>query len=115
MKRWKAHKLIGTAAAKQYVKDVKNSMTTEQWDVIKDKIEDTVLVCPQLGEIVIFINSELTGNKVKQLIQLCEVIEFGKTFCYDTGSEALPITKDNYRSINYLDWLNEIPEQYNVE
>ena len=109
MKRYKAHIAEATPEARQYVKDVKNSMTPEQWDAIKDKIEDTVERCPQLGKPIICIDPVMTGNKVKQLIQLCDVIQFGKTFVYDTGTEALPITLDNYKSISYLLWLNESP------
>ena len=113
MKRWKAHKAQATTEARQYVKDIKNSMTSEQWAAVKDKIEDTIVVCPQIGKKIVFIDSKLTGNKVKQLLQLCNVIQFGRTFVYDTGTEALPITIENYKSIPYLDWLNESP--YNTE
>ena len=112
MKRWKAHQVEATPEARQFVKDVKNSMTTDQWNTVKDKIQDTIVKCPELGKKVVFIDPKLIGNKVKQLIQLCNVIRFGKTFFYDTGTEALPITIDNYKSIPYLNWLNEIPEKY---
>lgn len=79
---------------------------------ILSKIGDSIEKCPQIGKKCGFIDPKLTGNKVKQLIQLCDVIRFGKTFFYDTGTEALPITIDNYKSVNYLDWLTEIPEKY---
>ena len=115
MKRWKAHIVEATPEARQFVKDVKNSMTPEQWDAIKNKIQDTIVKCPELGKTVVFIDPKLTGNKVKHLLQLCDVIQFGKTFVYDTGTEALPITIDNYKSIPYLDWLNEIPEIYIID
>ena len=115
MKRWKAHIVKATPEARQFVKDVKNSMTSEQWDAIKDKIEDSIVKCPELGKKVVFINPELIGNKVKRLIQLCNVIQFGKTFFYDTGTEAIPITIDNYKSIPYLQWLNKTPEEYIID
>lgn len=115
MKRWKAHQVEATPEARQFVKDVKNSMTTEQWYAVKDKIQDTIVICPELGKKIVFIDPKLTGNKVKQLLQLCDVIQFGKTFFYDAGIEALTITINNYKSIPYLDWLNEIPEKYITE
>ena len=115
MKRWKATQVIATDAARQFVKDIKNSMTSEEWNAIKNKIQDSIEICPELGKKVIFIDPELTGNKVKRFIQLCDVIQFGKTFFYDTGTEALLITKNNYKSIPYLDWLNEIPEKYQID
>ncbi len=112
MKRWRSHMAQATTEARQFVKDVKNSMTQTQWDAIKDKIEDTIVVCPQIGKKIVFIDTELTGNKVKQLLQLCDIIQFGRTFFYDTGTEALTITIDNYKSIPYLQWLSGIPEKY---
>lgn len=115
MNRYKAHILEATQEAKQFVKDLKNNMTSEQWDAIKNKIEDSIVKCPEIGKKVLFINPKLTGNKVKRFIQLCNVIQFGKTFLYDTGAEAIPITIDNYKSIDYKLWLNEIPEKYKVE
>lgn len=82
---------------------------------IKTKIGDSIEKCPQIGKRCAFIDPVMTGNKVKHLLQLCDVIQFGKTFVYDTGTEALPITIDNYKSIPYLDWLNEIPEIYIID
>lgn len=115
MKRWKCHLVKATPEAKQFVKDLKDSMTPEQWDAIKDKIEDSVERCSQERVKTLFVDPKLTGNKVKHFLQLCKVIRFGRTFFYDTGTEALPITIDNYKSIPYLDWLNEIPEKYITE
>ena len=112
MKRWKAHHVETTPEARQFVKDVKNSMTASQWNTIKEKIQDSIIKCPELGKKVVFIDPELTGNKVKHLLQLCNVIRFGKVFFYDTGTEALPITIDNYKTIDYTLWLNEMPEKY---
>lgn len=115
MKRWKAHIVESTPEAKQFVKDVKKSMTQSQWDTIKNKIEDSIVKCPELGKKTVFIDPELIGNKVKHLLQLCNVIQFGKTFLYDTGTEVVAITIENYKSIDYKLWLNEIPEKYKVE
>jgi hypothetical protein len=111
MKRYIAHIVKATPEAKQFVLDYLDTLTAEQRTAALEKIEDSIEICPQLGEKAIFINPDQTGNKVKQLIQLCDVIQFGKTFLKDTGTGVIPITKDNYKSIPYLQWLNESPYQ----
>jgi hypothetical protein len=109
MQRWKAHIVKLTPEAKQFVKDYLDSLSTAQRTAVRAKIEETVHNCIQLGESVMFINPDMTGNKVKELLQLCTVIKFGKTFVYDDGEKAIPVTKANYKSIPYTDWLNESP------
>ena len=115
MKRYLATIAIRTTEARQFIKDAKNSMTIEQWDAVKNKIEDVIIICPQLGKKVVFIDPKLTGNKVKKLLSLCEIIRFGMSFFYDTGTEAIPVTVENYKSISYLKWLDKIPEKYQPE
>ena len=114
MKRWLAHIVKATPEAKQFVLDYLDTLTVEQKAKTLEKIEDSIEICPQLGEKVIFINPDQSGNKVKQLIQLCDVIMFGKTFLKDTGTGVESITLDNYKSIPYLQWLNESPYQEEI-
>lgn len=114
MKRWLAHIVKATPEAKQFVKDYLDTLTPAQKVKALEKIEDSIEICPQLGEKVIFINPDQTGNKVKQLIQLCDVVQFGRAFLKDTGTGVEPITLDNYKSIPYLEWLNESPYQEEI-
>lgn len=108
MKRYLAHIAIADKIGRQFVKDAKKG----EPDVIKNKIEDSFLICPQVRQMAIFIDPVLTKNKFKKLLQDSEMLQFGKTFLYDTGSEALPITLNNYKSIPYTQWLDEMPKKY---
>ena len=108
MKRYLAHIAIADEIGRQFVKDAKDGETDE----VKSKLEDSFLICPQVGKMAIFIDPVLIKNKFKKLLQDCEMLQFGKTFLYDTGSEALPITLDNYKSIPYTQWLDEMPKKY---
>jgi len=109
MKRYKAHIIESTPEAKQFVKDYLKTLSPEQKEIVLQKLDDSIERCPQIGKKCAFIDPDMTGNKVKNLLQLCNVIQFGRTFLYDTGTEALPITLENYKSIPYLEWLTESP------
>jgi hypothetical protein len=82
MQRWKAHIVKLTPEAKQFVKDYLATLSAAQRTAVRAKIEETVHNCIQ---------------------------KFGKTFVYDDGEKAIPVTKANYKSIPYTDWLNESP------
>ena len=112
MKRWKSHIIEATPEARQFVRDYLETLTAEQKDAVLEKLEDSIIKCPQIGKDVVFINTALTGNKPKQLLQLSDVIQFGRSFVYDDGEKAVAITMDNYKSVDYRDWLTEIPEKY---
>lgn len=108
MKRYLSHITLANEIGRQFVKDAKEG----EADEVKSKLEDSFLVCPQIGQMTIFIDPSLTQSKFKKLLQDSEMLQFGKTFLYDTGSEALPITLDNYKSIPYTQWLDEMPKKY---
>ena len=86
--------------------------TKDVYDLIlkdepKDVIEDSEIICPQIGERSLFVDecNELT------LLET-EIIQLSVPYWFDTGTEYLLITKDNYKNYDLKDILKEKTDKY---
>ena len=74
------------------------------------KCEDSGEICPQLGERVLFVENY---NEIDILEK--EIIQLSTPFYFDTGTECITITKDNYKDYDCTKALKEKPEKYKEE
>jgi hypothetical protein len=71
------------------------------------KCEDSVEICPQLGERVLFVENYKEVDILEK-----DVIQLTTPFYFDTGTELITITKDNYKEYDIDKILIEKPEKY---
>jgi len=76
-------------------------------DEPKQFMEDSGEICPQLGERVLFIENYKEIDLLDK-----EIIQLSTPFYFDTGTECITITKDNYKEIDCTKALKDKPEKY---
>ena len=76
----------------------------------KQFMEDSGEICPQLGERVLF----LEDYKEIDILEK-EIIQLSTPFYFDTGTECITITKENYKDYDITKVLKEKPEKYKIE
>lgn len=71
------------------------------------KCEDSGVVCPQLGERVLFIKDYREIDLLEK-----DIIQLSIPFYFDVGTKLIIITKDNYKDYNINNILIEKPDKY---